>query len=76
MKIFLEIPQKDLDGYVNQLHKQSGNYGTVSTYDPEEKGVVITLIGERFNIYIYPCHTARLANTPRRIAILPKEGPL
>lgn len=73
MKITIEIKQKELASVLFQLHEQMGHYGTKTTYLPMVKGGVVTFIGEKFNVYVYPCKTALLANTKRKIEILPKE---
>ncbi|MHA1949354.1 MAG: hypothetical protein ACW99G_05100 [Candidatus Thorarchaeota archaeon] len=71
MKIELEIRQEDLDSTIHQLHDQMTYYGT-NTYD----GGVLCMIGDRFNVYIYPHQQALLPKTVRKIAIEPKDTPM
>lgn len=67
MRITLTVPQSSLDGMIHQLHSQMGYYGT-DVHD----GAIICMMGEKFNVYIFPHHQAMFPHTARKIEILPK----
>jgi hypothetical protein len=41
-----------------------------------EDGAVTVMIGDKFNVYIYPHHQAMFPHTARRIEIYPKDTPV
>lgn len=67
MRIKLEVEQHQLGEIIQQLRDQMGYYSA-----SVEEGGVHVLIGEKFNVYVFPCRTAILPETIRRIEILPK----
>ncbi len=71
MRIELKIPQRSFDSVIKQLHSQMVYYGT-----NVEDGAVTVMIGDKFNVYIYPHHQAMFPHTARRIEIYPKDTPV
>ena len=71
MRIELTIPQKNLDSVIHQLHGQMSYYGT-----NVQDGAIVCMMGDKFNVYIYPHHQAMFPHTARRIEIYPKDTPV
>lgn len=71
MRIQIKIPQRSFDSVIHQLHSQMGYCGT-----NVEDGAITVMIGDKFNVYIYPVHQAMFPHTARRIEILPKDTPV
>lgn len=66
MKINIQVRQSEFAPLIEHLKSQMGYY------DAKMEGTVQVLLGDKFNLYIYPYHTALLPSSMRQLDILPK----
>lgn len=71
MYINIQVRQKDLEEQIAYLKSQMAYYG-----EREEAGGMLCMMGDKFNLYIYPYNKALMPDTYRSVDIYPKDTPV